>query len=227
VLEEKYLAEGRAAHTMIRPKENAAYALFEQVLTRGSASGDRQLRIYFSGNADKAILDHPVRGCAAHGPRSSTRCEPDWVSAGAEQIVSSAFHQVLANTYPTDILQAVRTENPQMADIRVEYALHGERIFSATHHFKILLVSKSRKPDQLLREFTVSAPDENYTLRKASLFAPPLADPMYSNVCIGSARAFDQFYDELYSLFFSGPIRIPIQAAATPIAPWGKDDSAP
>jgi hypothetical protein len=153
-----------------------------------------------------------------------------------EKETSDTFRQVVAETCPAEILGFTRDDiAPPIPKwgLFVEYAVEYPKTFTVRRRgtpgetitvegvrvvFEVRLVGPDESGTASFR-LTMPAPDKlAMAHRPASIFVSTLEDDgtyderVYESM---SARAFDRLYDELWSLFFSGAPRVPLDRMPT------------
>jgi hypothetical protein len=211
--ERRLIAEGNAKYTPIATRNPQMRTLIERVLLRGSETGSRvfQLRPVFLPNlAIKSV----------HDCRSVEQVTAMWT-----QVVNS-LNAVFLQVYSPEVFRLdgslvspldTASDLNALIETQDDGKLDSTTAFDTVRaSFQIdvvspLIVLTSRKDSVLMK--LVVPPKKAPILRSSSLFSQ--MDPKCREGYFPAlARAFDRFYDELYGLFFSGPIRIPLRLVA-------------
>jgi hypothetical protein len=201
--EQKLIAEGNAKYAQVASKDPRIRALMEKAPTRGSETGRRTIRIMSIVLPYLSLKD--VHGCV---PTKQ-------VSAMWKQI-NASLDTVLAKLYSPEVLRFDFGDTGSDADLVVTTTTEDGGMLDHSKAFDAVRVLFSvdlqgAKDPKLLR--LALAPKKVIVLRSSSLFSqmdPACRDGYFPAL----ARSFDQLYDELYELFFSGPIQIPANLVA-------------
>jgi hypothetical protein len=135
---------------------------------------------------------------------------------GFQDIAFRAFRKIFGQTFSPLVLDLKQTtEEP---DLTIAYQVKRASDLDVEMVFDVSFLKAEGKPATF--HLTMPRPKDTPKLRAGSLYRTTDRGPAVDLCERIAARGFDRLYDELYGLFFSGPIRVPVAtASAAPVPP--------
>ncbi len=184
------------AYEPIKAKDPSVEKRLNGLLARGSATGDRALSVRFTRSLkDTTPAADPGRA---------------WFEGAAlngfQDIAFRALRKVFGQTFSPLVLDLKQTTSDP--DLAIVYQVKRASDLDVEVVFDVSFAMAEGKP--VTFHLTMPRPKDTPKLRPGSLYRTTDRGPVVDLCERIAARAFDRLYDELYGLFFSGPIRVPV-----------------
>ncbi len=192
------------AYEPIKAKDPRVAKRINGLLARGSQTGDRALTVRFT----RAVTDTtPPAGAGRmwfEGPALD----------GFQDVAFRAFRKVFGQTFSPLVLDLKQTTSEP--DLAIVYQVKRAADLDVEVVFDVSFAMAEGKP--VTFHLTMPRPKDAPKLRVGSLYRTTDRGPIVEQCERIAARSFDRLYDELYALFFSGPIRVPVAVPTAPAA---------
>lgn len=193
------------AYEPIKAKDASVAKRISALLARGSQTGDRALTVRFTRSLKDTTPSSDAGRKWFEGPALD----------GFQDIAFRAFRKVFGQTFSPLVLDLKQTTSDP--DLAIVYQVKRAADLDVEVVFDVSFAMGEGKP--VTFHLTMPRPKDTPKLRVGSLYRTTDRGPVVEQCELVSARAFDRLYDELYALFFSGPIRVPVAVPSGSAAP--------